>query len=1021
MTDAVRARASSVVEGDLADRAAVDRLVEGPGRGAPRGGGLPHGRPSRRLLPRGQRAAGPSACSRRPRATACGASCTPRRSACTATSSTRRPTRRAPFAPGDIYQETKAEAEALAFDYHRRRGVPVAVVRPGAIYGPGRDAAAEAVSRDRARPLRDRRHAAGPSTTPSTSTTSWPATCWRSSATEAVGEAFLICGPRYVSQRELAALIAKRDRAGACCPFRIPARADPVGGRPGRGDLRAARASSRRSTGGASTSGPRAGRSRSRRPGGCSATRRRWASRRASRAPPPGTARRGGCERAARRGSRSRVAGARRSAGAALARRPAAGRAGRVLGRQRDVLRDGLEPRRGRDLRYDARDLARIRARVPARPAGPLPEARQRRPRRSTAAPGSRGCAACAPRRRGSTSRRRSSTRWSRRRSCCCSARAGSSSPTPCCWPLALWLAFASAAAPRARARLGARRERGARPAHRHAGLSGVADARDLRPRARDRRPRGVGGRAAAACRPLLFGIASYPKPPNVLLAAPLGLEPLLPARGRALARAVSRPRHRRVAAPRGRARPSTAGALLRGSTPPSRASSTTRAASARPSTAASRSTRRGADVRQHRHLDDHQPGGAARRGAGRGEGHRRERAARATRARSASRSCYNLGYFWIGRFGGVARVLLPGARGARPLPAGRPARPRGLAGARRARAFLARLHLDHPGQLVRRRRDDRQPLLPEPAAARSCSWSRRGAGRGSALAGLLAACVFLGAGPRARRSTTRSRPGGTRSRRAVPRAAGRAHDAERPVDLHGALAQEAAVRVHRRRRRQPRGSRRVLPLLHGRRHAGAARSGAAGAGFWLRGGARPRSWCGPSTRTARQNRGLRLRGGPRGRRRRRRASTAAQARASVGPGEARELELAAGRGLRYYDTYLHVLRLESRRGAALPDGRVVGAFAELRARHGTAGRLGGDAVSDRVARILLGVVSRLRAAAGRGSTCPRLPTVASGATAPRYHAMAGSLAFDGDLRVRGRGPGARAQRLPRRARRVCS
>jgi hypothetical protein len=34
---------------------------------------------------------------------------------------------------------------------------------------------------------------------------------------------------------------------------------------------------------------------------------------------------------------------------------------------------------------------------------------------------------------------------------------------------------------------------------------------------------------------------------------------------------------------------------------------------------------------------------------------------------------------------------------------------------------------------------------------------------------------------------------------------------------------------------------------------------------------------------------------------------------------------------VRYYDTYLHVLRLESRRGAALPDGRVVGAFAELR------------------------------------------------------------------------------------------
>ena len=46
-------------------------------------------------------------------------------------------TRRAPIAPGDIYQETKAEAEALALRYHREKGVPVAVVRPGAIYGPG--------------------------------------------------------------------------------------------------------------------------------------------------------------------------------------------------------------------------------------------------------------------------------------------------------------------------------------------------------------------------------------------------------------------------------------------------------------------------------------------------------------------------------------------------------------------------------------------------------------------------------------------------------------------------------------------------------------------------------------------------------------------------------------------------------------------------------------------------------------------------------------------------------------------
>jgi len=43
----------------------------------------------------------------------------------------------APFAPGDIYQETEAEAECLALSFPREGGLPVTVVRPGAIYGPG--------------------------------------------------------------------------------------------------------------------------------------------------------------------------------------------------------------------------------------------------------------------------------------------------------------------------------------------------------------------------------------------------------------------------------------------------------------------------------------------------------------------------------------------------------------------------------------------------------------------------------------------------------------------------------------------------------------------------------------------------------------------------------------------------------------------------------------------------------------------------------------------------------------------
>ena len=101
-------------------------------------------------------------------------------------------------------------------------------------------------------------------------------------------------------------------------------------------------------------------------------------------------------------------------------------------------------------------------------------------------------------------------------------------------------------------------------------------------------------------------------------------------------------------------------------------------------------------------------------------------------------------------------------------------------------------------------------------------------------------------------------------------------------------------------------------------------------AGFWLRGGASAELVVRAFDIAPLDSVVVRLRGGPRG------DAVDARfdgrsARASVGPGEQRELELAAGRGVRYYDTYLHVLRLESRRGAALADGRVVGAFAELR------------------------------------------------------------------------------------------
>lgn len=42
-----------------------------------------------------------------------------------------------PFNPGDIYQESKLEGEKIAFYYYMKKGLPVTIVRPTGIYGPG--------------------------------------------------------------------------------------------------------------------------------------------------------------------------------------------------------------------------------------------------------------------------------------------------------------------------------------------------------------------------------------------------------------------------------------------------------------------------------------------------------------------------------------------------------------------------------------------------------------------------------------------------------------------------------------------------------------------------------------------------------------------------------------------------------------------------------------------------------------------------------------------------------------------
>jgi nucleoside-diphosphate-sugar epimerase len=128
----------------------------------------------------------------------------------------------APFAPGDIYQATKAEAEVLALDFHRKRGLPVAVVRPGAIYGPGETRLLKlfrTIARGRYAIVGTGRSFYHPVYIDDLVSGFLLAL----DRPEAVGEAFLVCGPSYVSQSDLAALVAKHT-GGRVLPFRIPAK-----------------------------------------------------------------------------------------------------------------------------------------------------------------------------------------------------------------------------------------------------------------------------------------------------------------------------------------------------------------------------------------------------------------------------------------------------------------------------------------------------------------------------------------------------------------------------------------------------------------------------------------------------------------------------------------------------------------------------------------------------------------------------------------------------------------------------
>ena len=100
--------------------------------------------------------------------------------------------------------------------------------------------------------------------------------------------------------------------------------------------------------------------------------------------------------------------------------------------------------------------------------------------------------------------------------------------------------------------------------------------------------------------------------------------------------------------------------------------------------------------------------------------------------------------------------------------------------------------------------------------------------------------------------------------------------------------------------------------------------------GFWLRGGNAAEVVLRAFDLAPVERVVLRLTGGPMGDVVDARLGWHAE-RVRLAPGETRDVELPAGRGVLYYETYLHVIELRSARGAPLPDGRAAGAFVEPR------------------------------------------------------------------------------------------
>lgn len=127
----------------------------------------------------------------------------------------------APIAPSDIYQETKAEAEAMAREFGLTHALEVTIVRPGAIYGPAETRLLKVF-----RGIARGRYAVVGSGRPHYHLVYIDdlvdGFLLALDRPEAAGETFIIAGPRSISQDDLAREIAQAT-GGSVWPFHLPA------------------------------------------------------------------------------------------------------------------------------------------------------------------------------------------------------------------------------------------------------------------------------------------------------------------------------------------------------------------------------------------------------------------------------------------------------------------------------------------------------------------------------------------------------------------------------------------------------------------------------------------------------------------------------------------------------------------------------------------------------------------------------------------------------------------------------